>query len=157
MTGAGAGTLDPDTLTAALLRGARGSAARHAALGLLAEHDYWLRRIAHHHPELVRRDAETGAVLDLDWQLLAVRSATGSLRGSTSQEAILCVALALAVPEFLLDLRSAVTGLGTFHTAAVLRAVAAAAGHPELAPAADQSSDDPGGPDGPAPLEGAQL
>jgi hypothetical protein len=87
-------------------------------------------------------------VVDLDWIALAVGVTDGRLTSSTSQQAMLSVALSLVVPGFLLDLQRAVTCLGAFHVAAVLRAVATAGGYPELGPKDPESDPDDIGPGG---------
>lgn len=152
VTGTGAGTMDSDALTATLLRQTRGAGGRFAAVGLPAEHDYWLRQIAHHHPEFLRTDACTGAVVDLDWP--ALYRPEGGLDASSAQRGILAIALSPATDTAPVDLGRVLSGLGAVDTVAVLRAVAAAAGHPEVAPATGPD-DAPGDAGGPAPVNGA--
>ncbi|MET7300412.1 hypothetical protein [Embleya sp. NPDC005575] len=82
-------TYDPDTLAEALLRYAEGSNTRRAAIGLLIEHDYWVRRISFHHPEWVRVD-EGGNPWDLDWPALG-KVLTASVTGSTSEIGVLAL------------------------------------------------------------------
>jgi hypothetical protein len=148
VTAAAGERMEPDELAQVLTETAKGSPAKEAAVALLLEHDYWVARIAYSHPGLRRTDPETGRVVDLDWKALAAGVATGTLTGSTSQEAVLSVALSLVVPGFLLDLQRAVTCLGAFHVAAVLRAVATAGGYPELGPKDPESDPDDIGPAG---------
>ncbi|WP_432158063.1 hypothetical protein [Streptomyces sp. bgisy153] len=140
--------MEPDELAQVLKEAAAGWPTKEAAVALLLEHDYWVPRIAYSHPGLRRTDPETGRVVDLDWKALATGVTDGRLTGSTSQQAVLSVALSLVVPGFLLDLQRAVSSLGAFHTAAVLRAIATAADYPELGPKDPESDPDDIGPAG---------
>ncbi|MGI5353615.1 hypothetical protein ACQEU8_36385 [Streptomyces sp. CA-250714] len=140
--------MEPDELAQALKETAAGWPSKEAAVTLLLEHDYWVARIAYSHPDLRRTDPETGCVVDLDWQALAAGVTDGRLTSSTSQQAVLSVALSLVVPGFLLDLQRAVSSLGAFHVAAVLRAIATAGGYPELGPKDPENDPDDIGPGG---------
>ncbi|MFD0032547.1 hypothetical protein ACFVJK_30620 [Streptomyces sp. NPDC127172] len=101
-----------------------------AAVGLLIEHDYWLRRIAYHHPQFVMVDA--GIPYRLDWIELAKAAGRGELYASSSQTAILNIALSIQVFGAGVNLGDVLPGLDRTNTASVLRAIATAAGHPDL-------------------------
>jgi hypothetical protein len=133
-------TYDPAELTASLLHHAGDSITHTAALGLLVEHEYWLNRIAYHHPQFVYEDE--GVPFRLDWFGLATALDRGELRaGSTSQEKILRIALAIQASGAAVDLGDVLPGLGRANTASVLRAIATAAGHPDLASHAQRLRD----------------
>lgn len=126
---------DPAGLTAALLRNARGDDGHQAALTLLAEHDYWLTRIAHHHPQFVMA-SEEGAPFRLNWVDIAKALLAGDLYASASQQAVLSAALSLQVYGYAIRLGlDGLRGLDATNTAAVLRAIATANGHRQLAAA----------------------
>jgi hypothetical protein len=120
-------TYDPAELTASLKKYAR-EGTEDAALSLLIEHDYWLRRIAYHHPQFVMVDA--GTPYRLDWIELAKAAGRGELHDSSSQTTILRIALAIQVFGVGVALGDVLPGLDRTNTAAVLRAIATAAGHP---------------------------
>jgi hypothetical protein len=118
---------DPAELTASLKQYAR-EGTEAAALGLLEEHDYWLRRIAYHHPQFVMVDGDTP--FRLDWVELGKALDRGDLHASTSQQVILGIALSMQVFGYGVNLGHVLPRLGRSNTAAVLSALAA--GHPEL-------------------------
>jgi hypothetical protein len=118
----------PAALTDALL-GAADTPTRRAVIVLLAEHDYWLRRIALHHPDLVRTD--DGVPFELDWRALGRLVDEGTLIASTSQLAILELAVSLRQARPV-DLGRALAALGTANAADAVRAVATAVGREDL-------------------------
>lgn len=128
MTDAPPTTLDPDQMTASLKEYAR-EGTEAAALGLLAEHDYWLRRIAHHHPQYVKVD--DGVPWRLDWIELSKAFTRNELHASTTQNTILRIALSIQVFGFAVNLGDILPSLDRTNTTAVLRAIAEAAGHPD--------------------------
>lgn len=119
---------DPAELIASLKQYAR-EGTETAALGLLEEHDYWLRRIAYHHPQFVMVD---GAPYRLDWIELSKAFGRGELRASTTETTILHIALSLQVFGFGVNLGDVLPSLGRANTRSVMRAVATATGHSEL-------------------------
>ncbi|MGW3308158.1 hypothetical protein ACWDG9_16410 [Streptomyces sp. NPDC001073] len=123
-------TYDPAELSASLKQNVR-EGTEEAAFGLLEEHEYWLRRIAYHHPQFVMADG--GAPFRLDWMKLAEAFKAREVYGSTTENAILDIALAIQVFGYGVNLGDVLPGLGPANTASVLRAVATAAGHPVLA------------------------
>lgn len=124
-----ANTFAPDELTASLKKYAR-EGTETAALGLLIEHDYWLRRIAYLHPQFVMVD---GAPYQLDWIELAKAFGRGELHASTTQTTILNIALSIQVYGAGVNLGDVLRSLDRTNTTAVLRAIATAAGHSDLA------------------------
>jgi hypothetical protein len=122
---------DPAELVTSLKKYAR-EGTEQAALELLLEHDYWLRRIALHHPQYVMVD--DGIPYRLDWIELVKAFGRRELHASSSQLAILQIALSLQVFGFEVHLGNLLLGLDRTNTAAVLRAIATAAGHPDAAP-----------------------
>jgi hypothetical protein len=126
-------TYDPEQLVGSLKQYAR-EGTEAGALGLLIEHDYWLRRIAYHHPQFVMTD--DGIPFRLDWVKLHEALHRGELHASSSEQAILRIAVSIQVYGATVNLGDVLPGLGRTNTAAVLRAIATAAGHPDAAPAA---------------------
>ncbi|MGR3875769.1 hypothetical protein ACUXZZ_45370 (plasmid) [Streptomyces graminifolii] len=124
---------DPDELVASLKQYAR-EGSETGALNLLIESDYWLRRIAYHHPQFVMVDA--GVPFRLDWIEMGKAVARRELYASSSQQAILDVAVAIQVYGAPINLAEVLLSLDRTNTAAVLRAIATAAGHPDAAPQA---------------------
>ncbi|MDX3125733.1 hypothetical protein [Streptomyces scabiei] len=120
---------DPDQMTASLKEYAR-EGTEAAALGLLIEHDYWLRRIAYHHPQYVMTDG--GVPFRLDWIELCKDFGRNKLQPcSSTQFKILSIALSIQVFDARINLGDLVAGLDRTNTTAVLRAIATAAGHPD--------------------------
>ncbi|MFF1284388.1 hypothetical protein ACFVY4_27050 [Streptomyces sp. NPDC058299] len=122
---------DPQELTAGLQQHAR-EGTEAVALGLLTEHGHWLERIAVHHPQFVVTGQD--AVMRLDWAALAKAYGRGDLAATPAQDAVLRIALSIQVPDAGVSLGSVLPALDRATTAAVLRAIAAAAGHPDAAP-----------------------
>ncbi|MEE1838184.1 hypothetical protein [Streptomyces sp. SP17KL33] len=118
-----------DQLTASLKEYAR-EGTETAALGLLIEHDYWLRRIAYHHPQFVKVDE--GVPWRLDWIEMCKAFSRNELYASTTQNAILQIALSIQVFGAGVNLGDVLPSLDRTNTAAVLRAIAEAAGHPDV-------------------------
>jgi hypothetical protein len=124
---------DPDELVASLKKYVR-EGSETGALELLIESDYWLRRIAYHHPQFVMVDA--GVPFRLDWIEMSKAVARREMYASGAQQAILDIALAIQVYGAPINLAEALLSLDRTSTAAVLRAIATAAGHPDAAPQA---------------------
>lgn len=127
-------TYDPDELVASLKQYVR-EGSETGALGLLVESDYWLRRIAYHHPQFVMVDG--GIPFRLNWIEMSKAVARKELYASSSQQAVLDIALAIQVYGAPINLAEALLTLDRTNTAAVLRAIATAAGHPDAARGTD--------------------
>ncbi|MGH3189615.1 MAG: hypothetical protein ACRDPY_17900 [Streptosporangiaceae bacterium] len=109
---------DFDTTAHALRRWAASmDASDRAAVGLLAWHEYWLRRADFTAAAVVNR----GVHLAIDWTA-AREFADGHPRGSTSELAILDLAVTLAEDRFRFRI------MGSAHSKAIVRAVAQALG-----------------------------
>jgi hypothetical protein len=131
-------TYDPAELAASLKKYAR-EGTEAGALGLLIEHDYWIRRIAYHHPQFVM--ADEGGPFRLDWIKLLEAFGRNELHCSSTQFSILSIALSIQVFDARVNLGDILPGLDRTNTAAVLRAIATAAGHPDLDAEAQRQRD----------------
>lgn len=110
---------------------AQGFCANEAAVELLIEHDHWLYRADFARcidliPEAELIDAE-GPVAVPDWKKISAKLADRNFPASSSEIAILRLALSLAEGEPV-DLRTALVGLDSTNAAAVVDAVITAAG-----------------------------
>ncbi|MEU0242307.1 hypothetical protein ABZ234_31905 [Nocardiopsis sp. NPDC006198] len=115
----------------ALRTWASGASADRAALNLLVEHGHWLDRrdVVTGYVRWVPEEGQTRPaepLATLDWAGLADALDRGDLAASSSQEAVLRIALSLAGVRPV-DLRQALTGLGWASVGPVCGAVATAA------------------------------
>ncbi|GGX56398.1 hypothetical protein [Streptomyces noursei] len=76
---------------------------------------------------------DDGIPFRVDWVKLGEAFVRGELDASASRRTVLRIALSLQVFGFAVNLGEALTGLDRATTDAVLRAIAAAAGHPAAA------------------------
>lgn len=116
-------TVTPEQLATALLQTAAGYPANVAAVQLLIDHDYWIRRIAYHHPQYHRIDSEDGQVWDLEWERLAVDVGCGKLHGGTTRETDI-LSIALSLRDGLLN--HAIVGTDASTVRAIINAIATA-------------------------------
>lgn len=125
---------NPDELVASLKQYVREDGTEAGALGLLIESDYWLSRIAYHHPQFVMTD--DGIPFRLDWIKMHEAFERKELHAASSQQTLLHIALSIQVYGATVNLGDVLPSLDRTNTAAVLRAIATAAGHPDAAPQA---------------------
>lgn len=111
-----------------LRRWAEGSDTVEAAVGLLIAHGTWLDRAEFRRCAVwVQWSRETGlAWAAIDWE--AAAQAVHEVPASSSERAVLSIALSLADGEYSVDLANALSSLDERNTALVLEAIAHACG-----------------------------
>ncbi|MGW0632415.1 hypothetical protein [Streptomyces sp. NPDC002758] len=124
-------TIDPDRLADTLLETADGSLALGAAIGLLADHGLWVKRLAER-PGLLLIDysGPVPKAYGVDWLKVVEALEAQELPASSGELRILSIAASLADTAARIPLGDAVSGLDATNLDRVLKAIAEANGRP---------------------------